>query len=87
MIQKGLVLTKDHVKILVKAAIEKKDHDTFAIYSNQLDSIEKDFLKYKTELLTVTQQFEEFGDVPTKFYPTIDEAYKISTKEKISPLS
>lgn len=59
---------------------------------DKLDAVEKDFIKNKTNLLDVSTKFEEFEDVPTVFYPNIDEAYnhkqslnslKIQLKEEL----
>lgn len=44
-------------------------------YHNQLDSIEKDFLKYKNKLMDVSVKFETFESIPNVFYTSIDEAY------------
>ncbi len=64
-------------------------------YHNKLDSIEKDFVTYKTKLLDVTTKFEEFESIPNVFYPNIDEAYnhkqslnslKIQLKEEIKKI-
>lgn len=64
-------------------------------YHNKLDSIEKDFITYKTKLLDVTTKFEEFESIPSIFYPNIDEAYnhkqslnslKIQRKEETKKL-
>ena len=61
-------------------------------FLDKLDAVEKDFVEYKTKLLDIPTKFEEFENVPTVFYPNIDEAYnhkqslnslKIQLKEEL----
>lgn len=60
---------ENHKKLQETLKQEKQE------YHNKLDTIEKDFVTYKTKLLDVTAKFEEFESVPNIFYPNIDEAY------------